>query len=62
MPVRELGIENYLHVAGSPTDVIGARAAGISCYWSNRHDERVILPDYAPDHSRPDLTGVLDLV
>lgn len=62
MPARELGVENYLHVAGSANDVIGARAAGISCYWSNRHNDRVILPDYAADHTGPDLTGVLDLV
>jgi 2-haloacid dehalogenase len=62
IPARELGIENYLHVAGSPNDVIGAKAAGISCYWSNRQGDRVILPNYAPDHQGPDLAGILAVV
>jgi 2-haloacid dehalogenase len=62
MPADELGIEDYLHVAGSPNDAIGARAAGVSCYWSNRQSDCVILPDYTPDHQGPDLTGILDIV
>ena len=62
MPGRELGIEDYLHVAGSPTDAIGARSAGVCCYWSNRQGDRVLLPDFAPDHEGPDLAGVLEVV
>lgn len=62
LPARELGIENYLHVAGSPNDAIGASAAGVSCYWSNRLGDAVVLPDYPPAHQGPDLTGILDLV
>jgi 2-haloacid dehalogenase len=62
VPIRELGIDNYLHVAGSANDVIGARAAGVSCYWSNRQGDCVTLPDYGPDHQGSDLTGILGIV
>jgi len=62
LPARELGIEKYLHVAGSPNDAIGASAAGISCYWSNRRGDTVMLPDYPTEYQGPDLNGVLDLV
>lgn len=62
LPARELGIERYLHVAGSPNDAIGASAAGVSCYWSNRQGDAVILPDYPPDYQGSNLTGILDLV
>lgn len=62
MPLRALDIDNYLHVAGSSNDVIGARAAGISCYWSNRQNDRVMLPAFAPSHQGPDLTGLLAIV
>lgn len=62
LPARELGIEKYLHVAGSPNDAIGASAAGIPCYWSNRQGDTVMLPDYSPKYQGPDLNGVLDLV
>jgi len=62
LPARELGIEDYLHVAGSPNDAVGASAAGISCYWSNRLGDTVLLPAYPPDYQGPDLSGVLDVV
>ena len=57
-----IGIEHYLHVAGSPNDAIGATAAGVACYWSNRHGDTVVLPDYAPAAEGADLTELLDLV
>lgn len=62
LPARELGIEKYLHVAGSPNDAVGASAAGVSCYWSNRQGDSVLLPDYPPEHVGSDLRGVLELV
>jgi 2-haloacid dehalogenase len=62
LPARELGIESYLHVAGSANDVIGATAAGVPCYWSNRENDRVLLPGCAPDHQGADLTGILAVV
>jgi len=62
LPTSTLGIENYLHVAGSANDAIGTKAAGVSCYWSNRQKDCVTLPDYAPDHQGPNLEGILDIV
>jgi 2-haloacid dehalogenase len=62
MPVRALGVEDYLHVAGSPNDAIGAGAAGVTCYWSNRQGDQVLLPEFAPDHQGPDLRGVLQIL
>lgn len=62
IPTETLGIEHYLHVAGSANDAIGATAAGVTCYWSNRQDDCVVLPDYAPDHQGPDLKGLLEII
>ena len=63
-PVCALGIarEGYLHVAGNANDVIGAKSAGVACYWNNRTGDRVLLPEFAADAEGPDLRGVLDLV
>ena len=64
LPIRALGIarEHYLHVAGSANDVIGAKSAGVACYWNNRTGDRVLLPRFSADAEGPDLRGVLDLV
>jgi len=62
IPTKTLGVEHYLHVAGSANDAIGATAAGISCYWSNRQNDCVIMPHYAPRHQGLDLRGILDIV
>lgn len=62
MPREQLGVDDYLHVAGSANDVIGACAAGVACYWSNRQGDRVLLPDCAPQHQGPNLGGLLDIV
>lgn len=64
LPVHALGIahEDYLHVAGGANDVIGAKSAGVACYWNNRPADRVLLPEFTADAEGPDLHGVLDLV
>ena len=62
LPRRALGISDYLHVAGSGNDVVGARAAGVRCYWSNRLGDRVLLPEFATDLEGGDLRGLLDIV
>ncbi len=64
LPVRALGVarENYLHVAGGANDVIGAKSAGVACYWNNRTGDRVLLPEFAADAEGPDLRGVLDML
>ena len=50
--------ENLLHVAGSPTDAMGATAAGIRTVWINRSADTVLDPRYAPAHEFPDLRSV----
>lgn len=64
LPTCVLGIarDDVLHVAGAPGDVLGARAFGLRCYWSNRTGDRVLDPAYGADHQGPDLTGVLNYI
>jgi 2-haloacid dehalogenase len=54
VPANEL-----LHVAGSPTDAVGATAAGITTIWINRTRDAVLDPRFAPAHEAADLRGVL---
>jgi 2-haloacid dehalogenase len=56
-----VGVAGYelLHVAGSPTDAMGATAAGIRTLWINRSADAVVDPRYAPAHEGPDLRAVL---
>ena len=64
LPLERLGLApaDVLHVAGSRTDVLGAKAAGLACAWSNRLHDVVLDPAYAPDHELADLTGLLSIV
>ena len=64
LPVHALGIArgDYLHVAGGADDVMGAKSAGVACYWNNRSGDRVLLPEFGADAEGPDLRGVLELV
>lgn len=64
LPTRVLGIakDDVLHVAGASGDVLGARASGLRCYWSNRTGDRVLDPAFDADHQGSDLTGVLDFI
>lgn len=64
LPVRDMGITraDYLHVAGGAMDVVGARAAGVACYWNNRTGDSVLFPDCAATYEGPDLTGLLDIL
>ncbi|HXF83066.1 MAG TPA: HAD-IA family hydrolase [bacterium] len=54
--------EELLHVAGSPTDAMGATAAGITTLWVNRTGEPVLDPRFAPAYESPDLRGVIPVV
>jgi 2-haloacid dehalogenase len=54
--------EELLHVAGSPSDAVGATAAGIRTIWINRARDAVLDPRFAPAHQSPDLRGVLALL
>lgn len=64
LPIQALGLpaEAILHVAGSSTDVMGARAVGLACAWSNRLRERVLDPDLKATYEWPDLRGLLEVV
>lgn len=57
-----LAADQILHVAGSPTDVMGAKAAGLRCAWSNRQHDRVLDARYSADHEFGDLRGLLGIV
>jgi 2-haloacid dehalogenase/putative hydrolase of the HAD superfamily len=61
--LRALGVPagSVLHVGDSlDADVRGAAAVGMRTAWVNRHGGRA--DGVAPDHTIPDLAGVLDLV
>ena len=62
--LRVLGIssDELLHVAGSPTDAMGATAAGIRTLWINRGGDAVVEPTFAPAHEGPDLRHVLSIL
>jgi len=64
LPQQELGIahKDYLHVAGGAGDVVGAKSAGVACYWNNRGDDRVLFPEHGADFQGPDLTGLLEIL
>jgi len=64
LPGRALGIgpQAILHVAGGTNDALGAVAAGLPCYWSNRHHDVVLDPAFAPNYDRPDLEGLLEVL
>jgi 2-haloacid dehalogenase len=64
LPLERLGLApaDVLHVAGSRTDVLGARAAGLACAWSNRQRDLALDPAYLPTHDLPDLTGLLAIL
>jgi len=60
--VLELSADELLHVAGSPTDAMGATAAGIRTLWVNRGGDAVVDPRFAPAHQGPDLRHVLPIL
>ena len=64
LPTTVLGVakSDVLHVAGSANDVLGTIAAGMRCVWSNRHDDLLLDPAFAPEATLADLTGVLQFV
>ena len=54
--------EGILHVAGSPTDAMGATAAGIRTLWVNRSADAVVEPSLRPAYEGPTLRSVLDIL
>ncbi|MBW7886023.1 MAG: haloacid dehalogenase type II [Caldilineaceae bacterium] len=64
LPLQALRLAptDLLHVAGSATDVMGTKAAGLPCLWSNRAGERVLDPALQPDYTFANLRGVLEIL
>ena len=64
LPATQLSLQagEILHVAGSPTDVMGTKATGLICAWSNRSDERVLDPTLDADYEFANLTGLLSII
>ncbi|MDR7484485.1 MAG: HAD-IA family hydrolase [Armatimonadota bacterium] len=62
--LRTLGVgaEELLHVAGSPTDAMGATAEGITTVWVNRTGDAVADPRLAPAHEIRTLAGLPELL
>ena len=64
LPLKARGLSRaqVLHVAGSATDVLGARSAGLPCAWSNRQHDRVLDPAYCASYEFANLSGILELL
>lgn len=64
LPLRSLALaaDQVLHVAGSATDALGTKAAGLNCAWSNRNHEPLIDPNYSVDFDMPDLRQLLEIL
>lgn len=64
LPFQRLGIPatSLLHVAGSPTDVLGAKSAGLQCVWSNRLGQPYLDINHKADYELKDLSGLLDIL
>ena len=58
----QLHIDDVLHVAGSPFDMMGAKSAGLHCAWSNRYNEVPIDLKYQPDYQWSNLSGLLEIL
>lgn len=64
LPETILGVptEATIHVAGSANDVLGAKAFGMTCIWSNRLGDVLVDPAYPPDHEVSCLAEVAALL
>jgi 2-haloacid dehalogenase len=51
-----------VHVAGSPTDTVGATAAGIRTIWVNRGDDAVIDPRHEPAYAVETLSEAWEII
>jgi 2-haloacid dehalogenase len=64
LPLQALSLspDEVLHISGSVGDTLGARAAGLPCYWSNRRGKHLYDPALRPTYEYPDLRGLLDVL
>jgi len=58
----EVRADEWLHVAGSPTDAMGATATNIQTVWVNRTGDAVVDPRFAPADEVADLRGILRII
>jgi 2-haloacid dehalogenase len=63
LPAQEIGIgrDEFVHVAGSGNDVLGARLSGLRCAWSNRTGDVIVDPAVRADYEVRDLAGLLEI-
>ncbi len=63
LPVEAMKVApgRILHVAGSGRDVMGAKAAGLTCAWRNPGQERILDPAYQADFEAGDLITLLQM-
>lgn len=52
---------DYLHVAGSPIDIVGSISAGIPCAWSNRKNDVPLDLSFKPTYNLQNLKEFLAL-
>lgn len=64
LPCQKLGLDKseFLHVAGSMIDMVGATAAGYRCAWSNRFGEYSLDNRYRPEFETRTLLELVELV
>jgi 2-haloacid dehalogenase len=64
LPLDKLHLkaDEVLHVAGSPTDALGTKAAGLHCAWSNRNHEVLLDPSCSVDYNMQDLNQLLEIL
>lgn len=64
LPSQKLGVDRseFIHVAGSMFDMMGATAAGYRCAWSNRFNEYSLDSRYKPEFEMRNLLGLVDLL
>lgn len=54
--------DNFVHIAGSVNDAMGATAAGIETIWTNRAGDAALDSRFAPAHEVKDLRSALAVV
>ena len=54
--------DDFVHIAGSVNDAMGATAAGIETIWTNRTGDAALDSRFAPAHEVKDLRSALDVV
>lgn len=64
LPLQSLHLKanELLHVAGSPTDVLGTKAAGLPCAWSNREQQPYLDTSYVADYEMRGLSDLPDFL